>query len=89
MKNEECRMKNERICRPEPKVKDIKKILRLVQNDKNHETNEKIIIDEIIINNQAIIQDLQIERLLSKILNSENGMNDISNFNTTTECLLQ
>jgi hypothetical protein len=40
-------MKNESVCHPEPKVKDIKKILPLV----HHETNEKIIINEVIISN--------------------------------------
>ena len=65
-------MKNESVCHPEPKVKDIKKILPLV----HHETNEKA-INEVIINHQTIIHDLRMEHLLSKILNSERGMMDI------------
>ena len=54
-------MNDEKIYHPETKVKDIKKILQLVQNDKNHETNEKTITNEVIINNQTIIHDLPME----------------------------
>jgi hypothetical protein len=76
-------MKNESVYHPEPKVKDIKKILPLV----HPETNERITTNEVIIRHRIIIHDLQMEHLLSKISNSENGMMDILNYNTTTECL--
>jgi hypothetical protein len=57
MKNEKSIMKNEKVCHPELKAKDISKILHFIQNDKINEINERTIANEVVISHETIILD--------------------------------